>query len=249
MLYSEDEFIGQQPAVLTPEAVLNSRTRAAFDIATRVVDNVAATYGGAAVAQGYSSIRPYFWVTDRSVREKIAKIVFPFSVKHWSRNLPEGAEPLPANNSNLPELYTPIIFGFAFLLLASAFRGMARQFSYENFSLLSLKVFTYVLFIVFLTKGLFFVLAIPGTAPLLTLLADLGVITVHLTLVTLVSWNTWLKILMEGYCVAALFLWTIKVLNPRLVIQGTSLNTSQTYCFLGVAVVQDAALIFLASLI
>jgi hypothetical protein len=237
--------LSREPIILTPSAVLNPNAQAMMNMAQSVVDSYANQYGRAIITQSYSSIHPYYRVNLQSIKEKLLKLLFPFSVKSWTRALPEGSEALPTNNSNLPELYTPLVFGFGFLLIASVLRGMSGTFSFEQVSVLYLKLVSFQLFTVLVTKGLFFIVAMPGSAPILTLPADLGVITVYLTVCAVVLWSKWLKIPVVTYCAIALFLWTIRTLNPRWSQQATTATPTQAYCFLGIAVVQTAEVVFL----
>jgi hypothetical protein len=184
-----------------------------------------------------SMIRPYFAVNGKSVLDRLGKLLFPFTVKNWSRMVPDGHLALPVTNPNLPELYTPLVCSFAFILLTSVILGVHGLFTFEKISMLFLKYFTFLALEIFLAKLLFVAVGAPGTIPVLTLAADLGTSSFYLVFVTFFCWHSLLKTIALVYCGAAAVFWSLRSLNPRSGIQTTH-STQETYSIFAIAVLQ-----------
>lgn len=197
------------------------------------------------LTQTESSIRPYFTVNYQSVLTKLKRMAFPFRVKDWSRSVEEGKPALPIVNPNLPELYTPIVFMFAFILISSVIHGVSGTFTFEHSTRLFLRYVGFLALDVIFAKGVFFVVGIPTTFPILTVIADLASMGFYVTLATAVSWNSLLKYIVLVYCGFCSVFWTIRTMNPKSAIHPVHPSAAHTYTILGVALIQALAPFFL----
>ena len=232
---------GDQSLMVTPAEFFNSRAEAL------VKANLTEKFGDFQehLTQTESTIRPYFTVSCWSVLEKLKKMAFPFRVKDWSRSVEEGKPALPVVNPNLPELYTPIVFTFAFILVSSVIHGCNDDFTFEHSTRLFLKFIGFLIFDVLFAEIVFFAVGIPTSFPILQVIADLSSMTFYLTIETAVSWNTMLKYVALVYCGVCSIFWTIRTLNPKSAIKPVHPSPSHTYTILGVALLQAVAPFFL----
>ena len=196
------------------------------------------------LSQTESTIRPYFSVNTRSIREKLQKMTFPFIVKNWSRSVEDGRKALPVTNSNLPELYTPIVFSFAFVLVLSVINGVNGTFTFEKSSGMYLKFLAFLFGDVALAKLLLYIMAVPAPFPILTMIADLGSMAYYLTLESCLCWNKTLRFISLIYFGVCSVFWTTRTLSPRSTIQCPH-RRGHTYSILGVALLQAIAPFFL----
>jgi hypothetical protein len=233
-----DPAIPSSHVIMTPERYLdNPGARAALGVAGAAMQT-GFQHFEERVTQGYSSMSLYFRVNLKSVQSKLRTLLFPFNVKEWGRLPPGGAEPLPTNNPNLPELYTPIVFSFIFLLEASVYLGVNGIFTFEKITILFVELFGYLAAAVCISKALFLMVGFPRSYPFLTLAADLGVISVYLSVEIFMSWNWLLRLVTLIYGGLAVAFWTIRTLNPREGIQTVPLTAAHTYSMLSIAIVQ-----------
>jgi hypothetical protein len=224
--------------IMTPGQYFNNPgARAALDVAGAAMQTGFQQFGER-VTQGYSSVGVYFHVNLKSVQNKLRTLLFPFNVKEWSRAPRGGADPLPTNNPNLPELYTPLVFSFVFLLEASVYMGVNGIFTFEKITILFIELFGYLVAAVCASKALFLMVGFPHSYPFLTLAADLGVISVYLSVDIFMSWSWFLRLVTLIYCGLAAALWTIRTLNPREGVQAVPPTPAQTYSMLSIALIQ-----------
>ena len=165
-----------------------------------------------------STLRTYFNVNTKSIVSKLQKILFPLTVKDWSRSVPEEVPHVQAVNHNLPELYIPIVFTFLFILLTSLSNIVNGTFSFANVTYTFTKFFVIVILMVLLTKLLFYV-GCQITSSIFTLFADLC------------------------YTFMASFYWTIKTMRSQSGMQ-TKPKPAHTYSILLIAVLQGLIPLF-----
>jgi hypothetical protein len=189
------------------------------------------------LSQTDSIIRPYFRVNVASILHRIRRLIFPFTAKDWSRAVNDNELALPITNPNLPELYSPLVFMFVFLLISSVLLAVKHVFTFEKVSLLFLKCVVLLAFEVGGAKVAFFAVGVPMSFPILTLAADLGSISFYLSLAALVSWSSFLRFVVLAYCGAASLLWTVRTLNPRSGVQPAHPSPAHTYSIFAVAAV------------
>jgi hypothetical protein len=191
------------------------------------------------------SLRSYFRVSPHSISVKLQRLFFPFTSTGWSRPRPESeADAIPRTHPNLPDLYIPIVSAWVFLFLTAVLRAIRGRFRLEQIGVLALKLGTYLGGAAGAAKGLVFVTRMPGEYPILTLLADLGVLPVYLALCQLACQVPRLRMLARWYCVVAAVFWTVRTMKPRSDIQSTHRSYKHEFCILALACVQAAALFF-----
>lgn len=188
------------------------------------------------MAIGESTFRRYFAVSTKSVVDKIKKLIFPFNVRNWARSVEEGKVATPRENSNLPDFYIPVVFGFAFILLTSIFNGLNGTFTFEKVTHLFLKYVSFLIIDVVLTKLLFFVMNL-GQIEIAMLFADFGTMSFYLTISSLFCWNSFFRFVSLCYCGACSAFWMIRSLKSNVVIQ-TDEKHNMTYTIIGVAALQ-----------
>ncbi|KAK8871006.1 Protein yif1b [Tritrichomonas musculus] len=221
--------------VLDPTRYIQTANTAAKLIANNVnIDDIKNRF-----SQSESFIRPLFAVNYKSVLAKIKCLACPFIVKNWSRSVPDGEPAIPITNPNLPELYTPLVSFYTFLLLSSIYRGMNHEFSFESLSYLFAKSGGILLFLVMLSKLLFFLVKMPNSYPLFSLISDLSIFGFYTSIINLsVCIIPSLRFLVLIYSLAASFLWSIRTLNPRSGIQSVRPSPSHTYTIVIVALLE-----------
>ncbi|KAH0789478.1 protein YIF1A-like isoform X1 [Histomonas meleagridis] len=199
------------------------------------------------IAQTQSKIRPLFAVNTKSVLQKLKSLLCPFIVKNWSRSGHEGGQATPTSNPNAPDLYTPLVFAFFFILIISLANIIQDTFSFERVTYTFCKFFIIVVLQVVLSKFLFYIVGFQGTFTIFSLFADLCSVSVHISLCTLFCWNKVVLYIITAYSVVAAFYWTIKTLNSQSGIQ-TKPKTGQTYSILFVGLIQGLVpLLFIRS--
>lgn len=223
------------PTLLDPTSYLKTANTAAKLIANNVnVDDLKNR-----LSESESIIRPLFAVNYKSLMAKIKCLLCPFIIKNWSRSVPDGEPAIPITNPNLPELYTPLLFFYTFLLLSSIYRGIHHQFSFENLSYLFAKSGGILLFLVLLSKLLFFLINIPNPYPLFSLISDLSIFGFYTSVINLsILLIPSLKFIVVFYVIAASFLWTIRTLNPKSGIQSVRPSPTHTYSIVILALLE-----------
>jgi hypothetical protein len=169
--------------------------------------------------------------------------MFPFATKGWGRPLVDGTEPLPKDNPNLPELYTPIVFIVIFLLLTAVQRAVRGTFRLEQIGRLGLKLVGYLMAAVAGVKGFFFVVRMPGEYPWASLVGDLGTMSVYLTVITIASWWPSLRRPVTVYCAVVALFWTVRTLKPRSDIQFSQRGYTHEFSIFVVALLHATALV------
>lgn len=223
------------PTILDPKSYLLNANTAAKLIANNVnIDDIKNRF-----SESESFIRPLFAVNYKSLLAKIKSLLCPFIVKNWSRSVPEGQPAIPITNPNLPELYTSLVFFYVFLLLSSIYRGTHNQFSFENLSYLFAKSGGILLFLVCLSKLLFFLINIPNPYSLFSLISDLSIFGFYTSIINLsVCIIPSLRFIVVFYVIAASFLWSIRTLNPKSGIQSVRPSASHTYTIVIIALLE-----------
>ncbi|EAY17806.1 hypothetical protein TVAG_016360 [Trichomonas vaginalis G3] len=198
--------------------------------------------------QSQSLIPPYFAITRASFLHKIKNLACPFIVKQWSRSVPEGQTCSPIDNPNAPELYTPLVFTFIFMLITSLIKGAEKGFSMDFLYICILKFICILFFEIVICKLCFSNFGIQGTYPILSLLSDFSSISFYLTIISLFSWNRALFYVSYLYCAAAAFLWTLRTLNSEQCMAQRQTQSTQiiTYFLLILAAIQIILLYLLA---
>lgn len=189
-----------------------------------------------------STLRTYFNVNTKSIVSKLQKILFPLTVKDWSRSVPEEVPHVQAVNHNLPELYIPIVFTFLFILLTSLSNIVNGTFSFANVTYTFTKFFVIVILMVLLTKLLFYV-GCQITSSIFTLFADLCSVSVYISLANLFCFNMKIRYVVLCYTFMASFYWTIKTMRSQSGMQ-TKPKPAHTYSILLIAVLQGLIPLF-----
>jgi hypothetical protein len=179
------------------------------------------------------------------VSGKLQRLLFPFTSTGWSRpHRDSESDGVSRAHPNLPDLYIPIVFTWAFLLLTSVIRSLRGRFRLEQIGVLAFKLGAYLAGATAAAKGLAFVVRMPGERPILTLIADLGVLPVYLTVCQLACQLPRMGTAARCYCVVAAVFWTVRTMKPRSDIQSTHRSYRHEFCILALACVQAAALLF-----
>lgn len=212
------------------------------------LQNISAQKISQSFKQGQSLIPPYLAVTRNSFLHRIKNLACPFIVKQWSRSVQEGQTCNPIENPNAPELYTPLVFTFIYMLITSLIEGTQQIFSMQRLYINIIKLVSILLIEVFLTRFLFQQLGVQGTYPVLSLLADFSCVSFYITIVSLVSWSKLLYWITYIYCSAAVLLWTLRTLNSENCMAQRQIQSTQavTYLLLVLAIVQIIILFLLS---
>lgn len=231
------------PTILDPTSYLKTANTAAKLIANNVnIDDLKNKF-----SESESIIRPLFAVNYKSLIAKIKSLLCPFIIKNWTRSVPEGQPAIPIANPNLPELYTPLLFFYTFLLLSSIYRGIHNKFSFENLSYLFAKSGGILICFVLLSKLLFFIMNIPNPYSLLSLISDLSVFGFYTSVINLsVLFIPSFRFIIVIYVIAASFLWSIRTLNPKSGIQSSRPSQSHTYSIVIIALLEAITPILLS---
>jgi hypothetical protein len=208
------EAPGAQPPSPVVSSVNVEAAQAALGVAGALVQDPFQHFSQE-VTDAYSSFGPYFRVNRKSVCDKLRMHLFPFNVRRWGRGCPKGTEAIPVNNSNLPELYTPVVFSFIFLLEACVIMGYNDRFAYKVIRVIAYQLFGYIGLAVCGVKIAFASPRRGRSYSLLSLAADLGTISVYLSLCVLMAWHRVVEGIVVVYCAVAVWIWTVRTLTPR----------------------------------
>lgn len=119
-------------------------------IGEKLVENFGKGFGGGIPGLEYimRSLRSYFAVDNRYVKQKMSKVLFPFWNKTWQRTLDYGttteansAFSLPTSDVNAPDLYLPSMSLITYCLLCALCYGTAGQFNPEVIADVTTKCF------------------------------------------------------------------------------------------------------------
>ena len=254
--YSNSKIDNQSD--LGPEISINGLSPTKFKVLTNFIGSSATDAITNGVTKQFSGIeekisnsnkflRPYFAISNESFLYRIKSLLLPFFIKNWSRAV-ENQDPIPLNNSNLPELYTPLVFSFLFFLLHSIIKGFKNEYSFEKASLLTIKFGFTILLEVLFAKLLFFTLGLETTHSILTLFSDFGCISFYLCLISFLCWNNYLRTFSLIYSSLALLWWAIRTLSSDSSIAGKLKSPSkfQTYSIIGLSLLQVLVLLIFA---
>lgn len=232
-MYGDDGSRPEQPVnpsdtILDPAKYFETATTAAKIL---LPNNVNTEEIMNRVKQSESTIRKYFAVNYKSVKTKIIHMACPFIVKDWSRAVSDGQHAIPIENPNLPELYTPLVFLFLSLLLASINRGISGTFTFTYITALFAKFVGYIAFLVVFSLFLFFIVGMPNSYQrTLIYFADFGILTFYTAFVNLVTLIfPQIRLVCLLYSIFAAFFHSIRTLNQKTGMQSVHSTPSHTY--------------------
>jgi hypothetical protein len=185
-------------------------------------------------------LRPYLTVNHAFVRGKLRQLLFPFTIHNWNRDPLSTESGLPTHSPNQVDLYVPIVFTFIFHFLSLIFLGASEQFTMVTFSSHFFKWAAALVSEFLLTKIIFKAVNIRPPLPILTLIADLGNISVYLSLATLFCLNSTARLVVLFYFAFCSFFWTLRTLSPKEGLQPVHPSAAQIYSLLAIALVHSA---------
>jgi len=199
---------------------------------------------GEKISSGNKFLKPYFAVSNQSIIHRIKNLIFPFYVGDWSRFVDKDQPYLPTSNPNISEMYTPLLFSFLFILIKSIIDSIRGNYSFEAVSISTFKFMFSIIAEVVITKIILFSIGFEQTHSPLTLLADFGCISFYLSLISLFSWNSFMRNIALIYSCAGSLLWYLRTLysEPCISSRQTKPSKLQTYSFIILSLFQSIML-------
>jgi hypothetical protein len=199
----------------------------------------------AQISESAPLLRPYLTVNHTFILGKLRQLLFPFLIRNWNRDSLSDQSGSPIHSPNHADLYIPVVFGFIFHFFTLIFLAVNDLFKMTTFSAYFFAWMFAIVGEVVLTKMVFFAVNIRPPYPVLTLIADLGSISVYLTFSTVFCWNSTFRLVALVYVGICSFVWTLRTLTPKIGVQPVHPVPSQIYSLLGIAFVHAILPFFL----
>ncbi|KAM3829961.1 protein YIF1B, partial [Vipera latastei] len=196
------------------------------------LSSLAAAYGSSLAWRGRALVERlvplrrlqcYFAVDTRYVRQKMARLLFPFGHQDWQVRYQRGPPVAPRFDVNAPDLYIPAMAFITYLLVAGLALGMQNRFSPDLLGLLASSALAWLIAEVLAVLLGLYLAAVNTKLTPVDLVAFSGYKYVGMIaslLAGLVFGKTGYYTLL-GWCCVTIFVFTIRSLRLKILSEAT----------------------------